>query len=153
MVKENYEIWTSATHPLIKLLVQLPNRHQKDDYTRLLSLPSSTGNEMFRRACCVYKLILVPGQVLLKVSGANPRSLHSLLNIPPEPLDPLRVNLRFARFDEVLFVVNRVVTVPEFAELMISRPGIRVDDAAGPNKLLDDRNERLGVPPRSVLTV
>ncbi|GFS20577.1 hypothetical protein ElyMa_003316100 [Elysia marginata] len=45
-------------------------------------------------------------------------------------------------FDEVLLMVNRVVTVPEFAELTISRPGIRVDDAAGPNKLLDDRNER-----------
>ncbi|GFR87697.1 hypothetical protein ElyMa_000752500 [Elysia marginata] len=82
----------------------------------------------------------VPGQVLLKVSGANPRSLHPLLNIPPEPLDPLHVNLRFAGFDKVLLMVNRVVTVPEFAELTISRPGIRVDDAAGPNKLLDDRN-------------
>ncbi|GFS16351.1 hypothetical protein ElyMa_004954900 [Elysia marginata] len=70
-----------------------------------------------------------------------------------EPLDLLRVNLRFARFDEVLLMVNRVVTVPEFAELTISRPGIRVNDAAGPNKLLDDWNERCGVPPHSVLTI
>ncbi|GFS20145.1 hypothetical protein ElyMa_006891500 [Elysia marginata] len=66
----------------------------------------------------------IPGQVLLRVSGANPRSLHPLLDIPPEPLD-LRFNLRFARFDEVLLMVDRVVTV----------------------------NERRGVPPRSVLTV
>ncbi|GFS03920.1 hypothetical protein ElyMa_006483000 [Elysia marginata] len=97
----------------------------------------------------------VPGQVLLKVSGANPRprSLHPLLDISPEPLDLLRVNLRFARFDEVLLMVDCVVTVPEFAGLTISRPGIQVDAAAGPNKLLDERNERRGVPPHSVLTV
>ncbi|GFR95891.1 protein rolling stone-like [Elysia marginata] len=38
----------------------------------------------------------MPGQVLLKVSGVNPRLLHPL-DILPEPLDLLRVNLRFAR--------------------------------------------------------
>ncbi|GFR90107.1 hypothetical protein ElyMa_004296100 [Elysia marginata] len=92
-------------------------------------------------------------QIEQTVNVAMVRSLHPLLDIPPDPLNLLRVNLRFATFDEVLLMVDRVVTVSEFAELTISRPGIRVDDAAGPNKLLDDRNERRSVPPRSVFTV
>ncbi|GFR80566.1 CREB regulated transcription coactivator 1 [Elysia marginata] len=36
----------------------------------------------------------IPGQVLLKISGKNPGSLHPLLNTPPEPLNLLSVNLR-----------------------------------------------------------
>ncbi|GFR78639.1 hypothetical protein ElyMa_005855100 [Elysia marginata] len=94
----------------------------------------------------------MPFQVRLQLPYP-PSLLHPLLNIPPEPLDRLRINLRFARLGEVLLEVDRVVTVSESAELTISRPGIRVDDAGGPNKLLDDRKERRCVPPPSILTV